>query len=65
MDFLGKVFNWMVIIGLILLLGRIVTAVFLFMDIPFTSFFKEYSVISIIVLIIGVIGQHYTKPDKK
>ncbi|CAH0289186.1 hypothetical protein SRABI96_04211 [Peribacillus sp. Bi96] len=65
MDFLGKVFNWMVIIGLILLLGRIVTEVFLFMDIPFPPFFKDYSVISIIVLIIGAIGQHYTKPDKK
>ncbi|MDM5360227.1 hypothetical protein ACDZ29_03600 [Peribacillus sp. RS7] len=65
MNFLGKLFNWMVVIGMILLIGRLVTVVFLFLDIPFTTFFKDYSLISIIILIIGAIGQQFTKPDKK
>ncbi|MDM5211189.1 hypothetical protein QUF94_07020 [Peribacillus sp. NJ4] len=65
MNSLGKLFNWMVVIGVILLIGRLVTVVFLFLDIPFTTFFKDYSLISIIILIIGAIGQQFTKPDKK
>ncbi|ASS95750.1 hypothetical protein [Peribacillus simplex] len=65
MEFLGKVFKWMVVIGMILLLGRLLTMAFLFLDIPFTTFFKDYSLISIIILIIGAIGQQFTKPDKK
>lgn len=65
MNSLGKLFNWMVVIGMILLIGRLVTVVFLFLDIPFTTFFKDYSLISIIILIIGAIGQQITKPDKK
>ncbi|MFY0782702.1 hypothetical protein AB1K18_20820 [Peribacillus simplex] len=65
MNSLGKLFNWMVVIGMILLIGRLVTVVFLFLDIPFTTFFKDYSLISIIILIIGAIGQQFTKPDKK
>ncbi|MFE8696428.1 hypothetical protein ACFYKT_08770 [Cytobacillus sp. FJAT-53684] len=64
MIFLEKVFNWMLIIGLLLLLGRIITAVFLFLDMPFTTFFKDYSAISIIILIIGAIGQHFMKSNK-
>ncbi|MGG0846902.1 hypothetical protein [Peribacillus simplex] len=65
MNSLGKLFNWMVVIGMILLIGRLVTVVFLFLDIPFTTFFKDYSLISIIILIIGAIGQQFTKLDKK
>ncbi|MEW5551518.1 hypothetical protein ABGT22_16560 [Peribacillus frigoritolerans] len=48
MEFLGKVFNWTVVIGMILLIGRLITMAFLFLEIPFTSFFKDYSLISII-----------------
>ncbi|WP_078380549.1 hypothetical protein [Sutcliffiella halmapala] len=65
MDYLKKVFNWMVVIGLVLLLGRVITAVFFFLDIPFTTFFRDYNVISFIILIIGVIGQQMMKGDKK
>jgi hypothetical protein len=65
MGFLGKLFNWMVVIGMILLIGRLITMVFLFLEIPFTTFFKDYSLISIIILIIGAIGQQFTKPGKK
>ncbi|MEW5594516.1 hypothetical protein ABGT24_13460 [Peribacillus frigoritolerans] len=65
MEFLGKVFNWTVVIGMILLIGRLITMAFLFLEIPFTSFFKDYSLISHHLLIIGAIGQQFTKPDKK
>jgi hypothetical protein len=65
MGFLGRLFNWMVVVGLILLIGRLITMAFLFLEIPFTTFFKDYSLISIIILIIGAIGQQFTKPGKK
>ncbi|PAV28262.1 hypothetical protein CIL05_18010 [Virgibacillus profundi] len=64
MNFFKKLFDWMLVIGLVLLLGRIITAVFLFLDIPFTTFFKDYSLISLVILIIGVIGLQVIK-DKK
>lgn len=63
--FLGNLFNWMVVIGMILLIGRLITMAFLFLEIPFTTFFKDYSLISIIILIIGAIGQQFTKTGKK
>jgi hypothetical protein len=65
MGFLGNLFNWMVVIGMILLIGRLITMLFLFLEIPFTTFFKDYSLISIIILIIGAIGQQFTKTGKK
>lgn len=65
MGFWGKLFNWMVVIGVILLIGELITMAFLFLEIPFTTFFKDYSLISIIILIIGAIGQQFTKPGKK
>jgi hypothetical protein len=63
--FLGNLFNWMVVIGMILLIGRLITMAFLFLEIPFTTFFKDYSLISIIILIIGAIGQQFTKTGRK
>ncbi|USK73878.1 hypothetical protein [Peribacillus frigoritolerans] len=65
MVFWGRLFNWMVVVGLILLIGRLITMAFLFLEIPFTTFFKDYSLISIIILVIGAIGQQFTKPGKK
>ncbi|MFJ5748003.1 hypothetical protein ACIP97_05275 [Peribacillus frigoritolerans] len=65
MGFLGNLFNWMVVIGMILLIGRLITMPFLFLEIPFTTFFKDYSLISIIILIIGAIGQQFTKTGRK
>lgn len=64
MGFLGNLFNWMVVIGMILLIGRLITMLFLFLEIPLTTFFKDYSLISIIILIIGAIGQQFTKTGK-
>ncbi|MGE7636156.1 hypothetical protein [Peribacillus frigoritolerans] len=65
MGFLGNLFNWMVVIGMILLIGRLIPMAFLFLEIPFTTFFKDYSLISIIILIIGAIGQQFTKTGRK
>ncbi len=36
---LKSIFNWMLMIGLILLAGRIITAICWFFAIPFTTFF--------------------------
>ncbi|WP_312096648.1 hypothetical protein [Niallia sp.] len=64
MMFLEKVFNWLLFIGLILMAGRLLTLAFMLLDIPFTSFFKDYSLASIIVLIIGLIGSQTMKEKK-
>ncbi|MEK4404474.1 hypothetical protein MKZ26_08480 [Sporosarcina sp. FSL K6-6792] len=65
MNFIEKVFNWMVMIGLGLLVGRIITLVFRLLDIPFTTFFIDYSIISLIILIVGAIGSQMMKDNKK
>ena len=65
MVFFEKVFNWLLVIGLLLLVGRLLTLMFMFLDIPFTTFFKDYSLASIILLIIGLIGSQAIKEKKK
>ena len=65
MNFLKQLFDWMFVIGLVLMLGRILTALFLFLDIPFTSFFKDYSIISLIILIVAIVGQQAMKGNNK
>ncbi|MFJ7977217.1 hypothetical protein ACIQZI_16235 [Peribacillus sp. NPDC096379] len=65
MVFLEKLFNWMLVIGLVLLVGRIMTAVFLFLNVPFTTFFKDTNIISFIILIVGAIGSQMMKGNKK
>ncbi len=65
MVFFEKVFNWLLVIGLLLMVGRLLTLMFMFLDIPFTRFFKDYSLASIILLIIGLIGSQAIKEKKK
>ncbi|EOR24049.1 hypothetical protein KGR20_14280 [Cytobacillus oceanisediminis] len=65
MVFFEKVFNWLLVIGLLLMVGRLLTLMFMFLDIPFTTFFKDYSLASIILLIIGLIGSQAIKEKKK
>lgn len=62
---LKTLFNWLLIIGLILLGGRIVTAICVYFDIPFTTFFKDYALVSVIILIIGIIGSETMKKQEK
>ncbi|WP_342514038.1 hypothetical protein MKY34_04560 [Sporosarcina sp. FSL K6-1522] len=61
MHFLSKIFDWMVIIGLVLLAGRIITMVFMILKLPFITFFRDYSIPSLIILIVGAIGQQMVK----
>jgi|GEM_PF-6394570 len=35
MVFFEKVFNWLLVIGLLLMVGRLLTLMFMFLDIPF------------------------------
>ncbi len=62
---LKRLFNWMLIIGLILLGGRIVTAICFYFDLPFTTFFKDYALVSVIILIVGIIGAEAMKKQEK
>lgn len=61
---LRALFNWMLVIGLILLGGRLVTLICRYFDIPFTTFFKDYSLVSMIILIVGIIGTEAMKKQK-
>jgi hypothetical protein len=65
MTFFEKLFNWLFFIGVILLFGRLLTLIFRLMHVPFTTFFKDYSVISLIILIVGAIGSEVVKSMKK
>ncbi|SFG48193.1 hypothetical protein [Sporolactobacillus nakayamae] len=65
MTFFEKLFNWLFFIGIILLFGRLLTLIFRLMDVPFTSFFRDYSVISLIILVVGAIGSEMIKGMKK
>ncbi|QEA00450.1 hypothetical protein D0439_18180 [Lysinibacillus fusiformis] len=57
-------FNWMFVIGLLLLGGRLVTAICRYFDIPFTTFFKDYALVSMIILIVGIIGTESMKKQR-
>jgi hypothetical protein len=65
MNFLEKVFNWMLVVGLIFMFGRIFTAVLKTMDVPFTTFFVDYNPLPFFVLIIGAIGSQVMKGVNK
>jgi len=62
---LEQVFNWMLVIGLVLMVGRFATVAFMYFDIPFTSFFRDYGLVSFVILIVGVIGTEVMKSKKK
>lgn len=61
---LRALFNWMLVIGLILLGGRLVTLICRYFDIPFTTFFKDYALVSMIILIVGIIWTEAMKKQK-
>jgi len=61
---LRALFNWMLVIGLILLGGRLVTLICRYFDIPFRTFFKDYALVSMIILIVGIIGTEAMKKQK-
>ncbi|WP_342557474.1 hypothetical protein [Lysinibacillus sp. FSL P4-0201] len=61
---LRALFNWMLVIGLILLGGRLVTLICRYFDIPFTTFFEDYALVSMIILIVGIIGTEAMKKQK-
>ncbi|MGE7090043.1 hypothetical protein ACQKII_01015 [Lysinibacillus sp. NPDC048646] len=55
----------MLIIGLLLLAGRIITAICRFFDIPFTTFFIDLALVSFGILIVGAIGSEVMKRQIK
>ncbi|QDQ01576.1 hypothetical protein FOH38_14455 [Lysinibacillus fusiformis] len=58
---LKSVFNWILIIGLLSLAGCIITAICRFFDIPFTTFFTDFALVSFGILIVGAMGSEVTK----
>lgn len=62
---LEKIFNLLFFFGILLLFGRILTLILRLMDIPFTTFFKDYSKISLVILIFGIIGTELVKSRKR
>ena len=62
---MDKVFQGLLIIGLVMLVGRIVTAICRQYDIVFTTFFTDYHLVSLVILVIGIIGFERRKYQKK
>ncbi len=52
-------------VGFILLGGRILTAICSYYNIAFTTFFVDYHVASLIILLIGIIGTEILNRRKK
>lgn len=56
MNLIENVIKSCLIFGLVMLLGRIVTAFCRYYDIEFLTFFTDYQIVSIVILIIGIVG---------
>ena len=54
-------FAILLVIGMILMLGRIIIGILAYFDITFISFFADYSVESFVILLIGVLGELMTR----
>ncbi|WP_430535478.1 hypothetical protein [Listeria rocourtiae] len=65
MHFLKLFFNALVVIGLILLVGRLVTFALRFTGIEFTTFFVDYSVPSLGILLVGALGSWFIDKRQK
>lgn len=51
-----KVMSVFLVIGFLMLAGRIVTGICRHFNWPFTMFFTDYHLISLVILLIGIIG---------
>lgn len=65
MQFIDQVVKGCLIIGLILMGGRIITAICHYYNIAFTTFFVDYHIASLAILIIGIIGTEILNRQKR
>lgn len=65
MQFIEQVVKGCLIVGFILMVGRIITAICHYYNIVFTTFFVDYHVVSLVILIIGIIGTEILNRRKK
>lgn len=65
MQFIEQVVKGCLIVGSILMVGRIITAICHYYNIAFTTFFVDYHVVSLVILIIGIIGTEILNRRKK
>ncbi|KMY32651.1 hypothetical protein ACZ11_11165 [Lysinibacillus xylanilyticus] len=65
MQFIEQVVKGCLIVGIILMVGRIITAICHYYNIAFTTFFVDYHVVSLVILIIGIIGTEILNRRKK
>lgn len=65
MSILKKIFDWMFVIGIIFMIGRIITFICIkVLNLPFTTFFIDLNPYPIILLIVGAIGSSMLKDRK-
>jgi len=65
MKFIEQIVKACLIIGLVLMGGRILTVILHYFHIAFTSFFVDYNVASIVILLIGIIGTEIFNSRKR
>ncbi|QDQ02670.1 hypothetical protein FOH38_20655 [Lysinibacillus fusiformis] len=65
MIFIEKAIKGCLIVGFVMLAGRLVTAICTYFEVDFPTFFTDYHVVSLAILIIGIIGTELIKVRKK
>ena len=62
---IDKVIRGFLIIGLVMLVGRIITVICRHYNLAFTTFFTDYHLLSLVILLIGIIGTESRNYQKK
>ncbi|MET4562685.1 ABC-type multidrug transport system permease subunit [Lysinibacillus parviboronicapiens] len=65
MNFIEKMIKVCLIVGFVMLAGRLVTAICMYYELEFPTFFTDYHVVSLVILAIGIIGSEIINVRKK
>ncbi|MGE7090564.1 hypothetical protein ACQKII_03720 [Lysinibacillus sp. NPDC048646] len=65
MNFIEKAITGCLIVGFVMLAGRLVTTICTYFEVDFPTFFTDYHVVSLVILIIGIIGTELLNVRKK
>lgn len=65
MQFIEQAVKGCLIVGFILMGGRIITTICRYYNIAFTNFFVDYHVASLVILLIGIIGTEILNRRKR
>ncbi|MGN4127794.1 hypothetical protein ACMGD3_22750 [Lysinibacillus sphaericus] len=65
MNVIEKTIKGCLIVGFVMLAGRLVTAICTYYGLDFPTFFTDYHVVSLVILAIGIIGSEIINGRKR